>query len=134
MNRNTWLPVSAQECELSASIEAEPVISATTVLAPAMSRLAKNAMITVSVLSPPPSSASGMRRVVVVVSVMGLLPVGQRSRSERPISRPLLSYPSAGTVLTDDPHWVGCWSGDRRRPDAHPGRGGGGRHPAVPRA
>ncbi|MNW55852.1 hypothetical protein D3C74_335400 [compost metagenome] len=49
--RNTSLPVSAQECTASATIEAEPVITAAPDLATAMSRFAPNATITVSALS-----------------------------------------------------------------------------------
>ena len=50
------MPASAHECAASASIDAAPVITAATVLATAMSRLAPNATTTVSVLSPCESS------------------------------------------------------------------------------
>ena len=56
MSRNTSFPASAHECAASASIDAAPVITAATVLATAMSRLAPNATTTVSVLSPWDSS------------------------------------------------------------------------------
>ena len=46
------MPVSAQECAASAVMEAEPVIRAATVFAPATTALAKKAMITVSTVSP----------------------------------------------------------------------------------
>ena len=51
MSRNTSLPVSAHECAASASIDADPVITAAAVLAIAMSMLATNATMTVSTLS-----------------------------------------------------------------------------------
>src|SRR4051812_48047774 len=68
MNRSTWLPVSAQECALSAIIDAEPVMNATTVLATEIARFAKNATMTVVVLSPPdsPPFVSGPVRVSVI--------------------------------------------------------------------
>lgn len=51
MSRKISLPVSTQECAASASIDAEPVIAATTVLAPAINGLAPKAIRTVSRLS-----------------------------------------------------------------------------------
>src|SRR6478609_5193456 len=51
-NRNTWFPVSAQECAASAVIEADPVRSAATVFAAATRKFAANAMITVSRVEP----------------------------------------------------------------------------------
>src|SRR6476661_1551521 len=47
-NRNTWLPVSAQECAASAAIEAEPERTAATDFAAATSTFATKAMMTVS--------------------------------------------------------------------------------------
>src|SRR6478735_3271263 len=47
-NRNTWFPVSAQECAASAAIEADPDRTAATDLAAATRILAANAMMTVS--------------------------------------------------------------------------------------
>jgi hypothetical protein len=49
--RKISLPASAQECAASATIDAEPVITAATVLATAMSRLAPKATRTVTRLS-----------------------------------------------------------------------------------
>jgi hypothetical protein len=51
------LPASAQECAASASIEAEPVITAAIDFAIAITRLALKAMITVSRLSLPSALA-----------------------------------------------------------------------------
>ncbi len=48
MIRKISLPVSAQECAASASIEAEPVSTAATDLATATSRFAAKAITTVS--------------------------------------------------------------------------------------
>jgi hypothetical protein len=45
------LPASAQECAASASIDADPVMTAATVLAPATSTFATKAMITVRSLA-----------------------------------------------------------------------------------
>lgn len=50
------MPVSAQEWAASASMDADAVSMAATDLAIAISRLAANAMITVTMLSPPESS------------------------------------------------------------------------------
>jgi len=55
ISRKPWLPVSAHECEASATIEAEPVITAAIDLATATARLANRAMSTVRVLSLPPN-------------------------------------------------------------------------------
>ncbi len=80
MNSSTWLPVSAHECALSASIEAEPVSRATTVLETAMARLAKKATITVVVVSPPDPVPSP-RGCCVAASVMApRFSAGQRVR------------------------------------------------------
>jgi hypothetical protein len=54
MNRKTSLPVSAQECAASASIDAEAVTTAANDLATAMRRLAPNATSTVRRLSDSP--------------------------------------------------------------------------------
>src|SRR3954470_9471487 len=48
MKRNTWLPVSAQECAASAVTEADPVRTAATDLPAATSAFAVKAMTTVS--------------------------------------------------------------------------------------
>jgi hypothetical protein len=56
------LPVSAHECDASASIEADPEIIAATDFAMATSRLAPKAMMTVRVLSPPPSGVVSVAR------------------------------------------------------------------------
>src|SRR6478752_5412527 len=53
INRNTSLPVSAQECAASASIEADPVTTAATVLATAINRFAPSATTTIRKLSSP---------------------------------------------------------------------------------
>ena len=50
------MPVSAQECAASATMDADAVSEAATVLAMAISRFATNATITVITLSPPPVS------------------------------------------------------------------------------
>lgn len=50
--------MSAHECADSAIIDAEPVTSAATILATAIARLAKKAMTTVRVDSPPDVAAS----------------------------------------------------------------------------
>jgi hypothetical protein len=47
-SRKTSLPVSAHECAASATSDAEPVITAATVFAMAISRFAPNAITTVS--------------------------------------------------------------------------------------
>ena len=57
ISRNTSLPVSAQECAASASIDADPVTSAATDFATAMRRFAPNAMRTVVRLPEPPPLA-----------------------------------------------------------------------------
>ena len=51
--RKISLPVSAQECAASATIEAEPVSAAAQLLATATRKLAPKAIRTVSVLSEP---------------------------------------------------------------------------------
>ena len=56
ISRKTSLPVSAQECAASATMDADAVSEAATVLATAISRFATNATITVITLSPPPGS------------------------------------------------------------------------------
>ena len=58
MIRKISLPVSAHECAASASIDADAVMTAAALLATAMSRLAPNATITVSVLSDPRAPAT----------------------------------------------------------------------------
>ena len=72
------MPVSAQECAASASMEADDVSEAATDLAMAISRLATNATITVITLSPPASSASGS---VLVSSTRGDLRSSRRPAS-----------------------------------------------------
>ena len=55
--RKISLPVSAQECAASATIEAEPVSAAAQLLATATRKLAPKAISTVSVLSEPDEGA-----------------------------------------------------------------------------
>ncbi len=87
--RKISLPVSAHEWTASASIDAEPVTVAATVFAPAMSAFARNATITVTVLSPPPSGRAtrGLRDSGcggAGVGASGMLPVYQpRARPAR---------------------------------------------------
>ena len=52
ISRKIWLPVSAQECAASATIDADPDSTAATVLATATHRFATNATSTVRLLSP----------------------------------------------------------------------------------
>jgi len=82
MIRKISLPVSAQECAASATMDADPVSIAATDLATAIRRFAPNATSTVSVLSvsvdeligtiasgapprPPPYRRSGIRRALL---------------------------------------------------------------------
>jgi len=70
--RKISLPVSAQECAASATMDAEPVSAAAQDLAIATSRLALNAISTVRVLSLPPPPALLEPRVTIGLGV----PVG----------------------------------------------------------
>src|SRR5690349_20719954 len=58
MSRNTSLPVSAQECAASASIDADPVTTAATDLATATTKFAAKAIRTVVRLAEPPPRAA----------------------------------------------------------------------------
>ena len=65
ISRKISLPVSAQEWAASATMDADAVSEAATVLAMAISRFATNATITVITLSPPPVSVGVVRPFVV---------------------------------------------------------------------
>jgi hypothetical protein len=68
MSSNTSLPVSDHECAASATIEAEPLISATIDFATAIRRFAPNAISTVS--SAPPGWWEDVLEVVEVLEVV----------------------------------------------------------------
>ena len=78
IEKNTSLPVSAQECAASAIIDAEPDTAAAAVLAAAIARFAPNATSTVSVLSPPALTTSGQspRRRSCATQSLGTLSRG----------------------------------------------------------
>ena len=63
------MPVSAQECAASATIEAEPVSAAAQLLAIATRKLAPKAISTVSVLSEPDDGADSLEPRVTIGGV-----------------------------------------------------------------
>ena len=104
ISRNTSLPVSAHECAASATIAAEPVRKAATVLAVASSALATSATTTVSIDSPPdrrsaagPARPPGRPRLRVVAPQSWTSPT---PRPGGPVRRPAGTCPVAFLACT----------------------------------
>ena len=75
--RKISLPVSAQECAASATIEAEPVSTAAQVLATATRKLAPKAISTVSVLSEPDDGAVALDPRVTIGAAVASCVLGR---------------------------------------------------------
>src|SRR6478672_792989 len=85
MSRKISLPASAHECAASATIDADPVMTATTDFARAMSALATNATITVRRLSPCWPCSSFAVSAMLRSLPLGGHPLKRRSRGTRRI-------------------------------------------------